>query len=1306
MTVLSRDEARGHPTVVWAGQRGAAPGLRVHDTPEAAARVYLEQQASLYGLSAADLASVYVHRVHDTGRGGIIVFFRQRVAGLEVGRTELKVLLDRGLELVGLTGNLHGGVAAMHADATRLTRGGGFTLPASEAVLRALGDVHGLSLVGEVVAAGFAHADAPRFDLAPGGTLQRAGLRLVEPARVTRLYFPSGGRLVPAYAVDALSTRAGDAPARGFLHVLDAATGQVLLREDRVAQDAYSYRVWADADGTPADNPHEDYSPHRTGNPETAEPGFVAPRQLTHEGRVHAQSGRVFPWLPQGATTTWGNNVHAYADHFDPDGYTEGQDRRAQVTPGTRDFPHVYDPEAAPLDSVEQVSASVVQLFYTTNWLHDYFYDSGFDEAAGNAQDVSHAPGGLGGDPVLAEAQNLGPDAQARNLASAYVPRDGLSPRLEFSLWDTEEARAFTVGGTRYVTGKAEFGPQRIQQSQHPLALAEDGTGAGTDACEPLQNDVTGAIVLADRGGCIYELKAVNAENAGAAGLVVINHVPGEPPPEMLDVDATLTTGLATLSITLEDGLALKELLSRGSLTGAMTRAPVPLRDASLDNTIVAHEWGHILSRRLTLCAEPQCRAMGEGWSDFLALLMMVRETDAPQGTYAVGAHAAQAFGQSTYFGVRRTPYSTNLDLNGLRLRHIANDAGLPDQDYLRDNGLENAQMHNAGEVWATLLFEAYQALLDEGRKNARPFAETRRRMADYVVDALQLAPADATFTEQRDALLMAARARGRRDDLEAMARAFARRGAGTCAVSPPRDSTEHNAVVEDGEAHSDLRLAAVRIVDGRRSCDADGVLDASEEGLVRVEVQNHGPLPAQRATVRVVSDDALLTFPRGASFTVAEVAAFGTGVVEVPIALAASLSSARSASYRVTLESSEACQRSVEQAHSVLLHYDLAPAMTDTVEGLRTTWTSTVLGGTEEQRWRVVPSPLDARDQVWFAPDVYEFSDTALQTPVLSIPSGNTFVLSFDHRHGFDFRHNPGPNTFDYWNGGVIELTEVVANQPDDWKDVTAWVTPGYTGTLDTRTGNSLGGRPAYAARNPRWPQRERVTLDFGTALQGKTVKLRFRAASSLVFRAHGWEVDNITVQGTATPPFLERVAESTAPCRPLAEAGVDQRVIADATVTLDGSGSSDRGSVPLAFSWRQVGGAAVALRDADTAAPSFTAPDVGPEQELQLDFELTVRVADVAATDRVTVTVRPKPTDPDAGTPDAGTPDAGTPDAGTPDAGPPPPDAGEEPDGGPPFEPPQRPGMHSCASAGGGAPLGLVGALMLLAARRRRPA
>lgn len=71
-----------------------------------------------------------------------------------------------------------------------------------------------------------------------------------------------------------------------------------------------------------------------------------------------------------------------------------------------------------------------------------------------------------------------------------------------------------------------------------------------------------------------------------------------------------------------------------------------------------------------------------------------------------------------------------------------------------------------------------------------------------------------------------------------------------------------------------------------------------------------------------------------------------------------------------------------------------------------------------------------------------------------------------------------------------------------------------------------------------------------------------------------------------------------------PVANAGADQTVKAGATVTLDGSGSSDRDGDDLTYGWTQRAGPTVTLSSATAVSPTFTAPSSAAE----LRFRLTV--------------------------------------------------------------------------------------------------
>ena len=88
-----------------------------------------------------------------------------------------------------------------------------------------------------------------------------------------------------------------------------------------------------------------------------------------------------------------------------------------------------------------------------------------------------------------------------------------------------------------------------------------------------------------------------------------------------------------------------------------------------------------------------------------------------------------------------------------------------------------------------------------------------------------------------------------------------------------------------------------------------------------------------------------------------------------------------------------------------------------------------------------------------------------------------------------------------------------------------------------------------------------------------------------------------------------------------PAASAGLDQTVNTSASVTLDGSGSSDPESGAISYSWTQTGGTMVALTGADTAMPTFTAPSTAST----LTFQLAVTDnRGQTTTDDVTVNVQ----------------------------------------------------------------------------------
>ena len=93
-----------------------------------------------------------------------------------------------------------------------------------------------------------------------------------------------------------------------------------------------------------------------------------------------------------------------------------------------------------------------------------------------------------------------------------------------------------------------------------------------------------------------------------------------------------------------------------------------------------------------------------------------------------------------------------------------------------------------------------------------------------------------------------------------------------------------------------------------------------------------------------------------------------------------------------------------------------------------------------------------------------------------------------------------------------------------------------------------------------------------------------------------------------------------------PTADAGGNQTVTTGASVSLDGTGSSDPDSgQTLSYAWTQTSGPAATLAGASTATPSFTAPTLAiGDADAVLVFQLTVGDGIANASDSVSVTVR----------------------------------------------------------------------------------
>ena len=253
--------------------------------------------------------------------------------------------------------------------------------------------------------------------------------------------------------------------------MVSAVDGAVLFQKNLTA--THTYSVWADpVTHLPWPGPQgPGGTPHPSGVNNT---WFPTPSSLQVVTLEHADLSTNDPWLPPGATQTLGNNVQAYADLGWPSGYNASTDLLG-VTTSPDTFGYTYDFNAP--ESPLQVKAGVVSLFYVTNFLHDWYYDDGFDEAARNAQAQNFARGGAGNDALLAEAA----DSSWTNNADMTTPADGRSPRMQmyvfYGPWSTHDG---TIDNGVVAHEWGHFISNRLIGDGNGLStLQADGMGEG-----------------------------------------------------------------------------------------------------------------------------------------------------------------------------------------------------------------------------------------------------------------------------------------------------------------------------------------------------------------------------------------------------------------------------------------------------------------------------------------------------------------------------------------------------------------------------------------------------------------------------------------------------------------------------------------------------------------------------------------------------------------------------------------------------------------------------------------------------------
>lgn len=372
-TVVRYSEATGAVSRVT--RRGAPLTAASAAPAEDVALQFLKNHGALFALSASDLATGRFVRNFLSKHNGVRHLTLQfQVEGLDVFESDLRINVDRLGRLINASGQPIPDAAKYINEKTPRISG-------NDAVLNAARETHVSSVARSNV-----------------------GRLIYFPLDMTRL------RL--AWDV---TFEDGDTP--NVYHALvDAVDGRMLWR--KLLTHYQHGEVYVD------DSPIPNL-------PAGTSTGVVARVDAPFDGSdFFAGSDVHFDWWAGNAqTTTTSNNVDAYADR-DGDNIPD---------PWSRPSAGIGLDFTFPVDLTQQPDAyrdaAIANLFYWNNRLHDFFYNLGFDEVAGNFQTDNFGLGGFGGDAVLAEAQD-NRDSTPPSLCNAnmFTPADGTPPRMQMYL--------------------------------------------------------------------------------------------------------------------------------------------------------------------------------------------------------------------------------------------------------------------------------------------------------------------------------------------------------------------------------------------------------------------------------------------------------------------------------------------------------------------------------------------------------------------------------------------------------------------------------------------------------------------------------------------------------------------------------------------------------------------------------------------------------------------------------------------------------------------------------------------------------
>ncbi|HQW02686.1 MAG TPA: M36 family metallopeptidase, partial [Saprospiraceae bacterium] len=786
-------------------------------------------------------------------------------------------------------------------------------------------------------------------------------------------------------------------------------------------------------------------------------------------------------------TDTRGNNVHAFPDRdfnylpdFDVDG---GADL-------IFDFP--FDAYAEPVDQQE---LSVTNLFFRSNILHDFAFQYGFDEAAGNFQQHNYTNEGEGGDYVEAISQfgaldplNCGIQTNNNilcgNNADFATPPDGMNGRMRMFTWDLDNTR------TSYLlnvitppdlagflqTGIANFGAliTNIPVTGEVIEINDNnGVPSDTSGCDTIRNqpEVMGRIALMNRGGgCQISKKVLMAQEAGAIGAIICNSD---------NSVGTMNPGAFGSQVTIPSVMLKKDDCERirihagtGLVVSLVVNGPNE-RDGSLDNSIISHEYAHGISNRLTgtgclspgmmIGAAEESWAMGEGWSDFFALATTVQPGDTGEKARGIGTYVLRE--PSTDIGLRYIPYSTDLAINDNDYSYlpvIVTQTQSPDPFHF-----------NVGSVWGSMLWDLYWAFSDAYGWDPDLYHGTggNNIAIQLVMDGLKMGPCNPGFIDGRDAILAADMINNGGANQCLIWSTFARRGLGEDAMQGDPDSWF------DGEAgHAVPRKCSDQLLVTKTMSPE---VIAGEIIEVTLEIGNYKGFEV----TNIFIEDPI---PSGCTYV--------TGSANIEPTAGSTL-----------VWSFDSMDPGEETTITYLLKTDLAKKSVrlyyDDIEGSADErWDITLDGnGNDTNIWRQTDIIVHGGSAAWYTENVGSYSQHYLENYEYYVVSGNNPVYRFYHYY----------DTEKGFDGGILEISTLA---DPEWKLIDNEIFRNSYPTLFNISAFGLPFPLGYTGLSSQEKKMDPTYVDLREYI-GELVKIRYRFYTDPEISGDGWYVDDAEI-------------------------------------------------------------------------------------------------------------------------------------------------------------------------------------------------